>query len=385
MGRVVVYLQIAVVAFALAGCGGGSKTHQLLSGTITPAPASAIAATHSIFVATTRAPAADHAEVFSRARSPDLSLAKVEVSVPASHKLGATERPKRGVRDPAKYFTATSVTGYDEKAFAQALRSDIKKRGGRAIVFIHGYNTKFDDAVYRMTQLVHDAGYDGTPILFTWASGGRVTDYVYDSNSAHAARDQLEATLRLVSHAGAKRVDILAHSMGNWVTMEALRQLAITDDRDLDGRLGDVLLASPDIDVDVFKTQMQRYGKPDKPFIVLLSADDRALRISGLIAGNRPRVGDYGDAAELAELGVTVVNVSDVASGDRLNHSKFADNPVLVKLLGERLRAGDTIASETELADRIGNLTTGIGHAVTSAANIIITTPLRVVTVAVGG
>ena len=34
--------------------------------------------------------------------------------------------------------------------------------------------------------------------------------------------------------------------------MEALRQLAITDDRDLDGRLGDVLLASPDIDVDVF-------------------------------------------------------------------------------------------------------------------------------------
>jgi esterase/lipase superfamily enzyme len=386
-GRVWIWLRIAMVAFALSGCGGGKHAHELLAEKVLPAPASAIAATHSIFVATTRAAAENKAEVFARARATDLNLVKVDVTVPASHKVGATERPKKAAHDPAKYFNATAVTAYDQEAFEQALRADLKRRGGRAMVFIHGFNTKFDDAVYRMTQLVHDADYDGTPVLFSWASSGRITDYVYDNNSATAARDRLEATLRLLVRAGAKRVDILAHSMGNWVTMEALRQLAITNDRDLDGRLGDVLLASPDIDVDVFKSQMERYGKPDRPFVILLSGDDRALLVSRIIAGNRPRVGDYDNAEELAQLGVTVVNVSNIAAGDRLNHSKFADNPVLVKLIGDRLRNGDDDleTSEEEFADRVGRVTSGLGQVVTTAADIIITTPLRVVTVAVGG
>ena len=111
-----------------------------------------------------------------------------------------------------------------------------------------------------------------------------------------------KVTLRLLAQSGARRIDIVAHSMGTWVTMEALRQLALSGDRDLGGKLGDVVLASPDIDVDVFKSQMRRYGKPDRPFFLMLSADDRALKLSGIIAGNRPRVGDYGDPADLAEL-----------------------------------------------------------------------------------
>lgn len=236
-----------------------------------------------------------------------------------------------------------------------------------------------------MTQLVHDSGYTGTPVLFSWASGGRLTDYVYDNNSATAARDRLEATLRLLVRAGAKRVDILAHSMGNWVTMEALRQFAITDDRDLDGRLGDVILASPDIDVDVFKAQMARYGKPNRPFTIMLSGDDRALLISQIIAGNRPRVGDYGNAEELAALGVTVVNVSQISSGDRLNHTKFADNPLLVKMIGEGLADDGELTSEAQLSDRVTELNTGLGRVVSDAANIIVTTPLKVITIAVGG
>ena len=126
-------------------------------------------------------------------------------------------------------------------------------------------------------------------MLFSWASGAKTTDYVYDKESASAARDQLEVTLRMLEQSGARRIDIVAHSMGTWVTMEALRQMAISGDRDLGGKLGDVVLASPDIDVDVFKSQMRRYGKPDKPFILLLSDDDRALRLSGLIAGSAAR------------------------------------------------------------------------------------------------
>ena len=136
------------------------------------------------------------------------------------------------------------------------------------LVFIHGYNTGFDDGVYRVTQIAHDTRYPGTPILFSWASGAKTRDYVYDKDSSTAARDDLEETLVMLSKSrSVKSIDIIAHSMGNWLAMETLRQLAIAGNRDLDGKLGYVVLASPDIDVDIFKKQMKRYGKPDRPFV----------------------------------------------------------------------------------------------------------------------
>ena len=168
-----------------------------------------------------------------------------------------------------------------------------------------------------------------------------------------------EVTLRMLAQSGARRIDIVGHSMGTWVTMEALRQLAIRGDRDLGGKLGDVVLASPDIDVDVFKSQMRRYGKPDKPFFLMLSDDDRALKLSGMLAGNKPRLGDYKNASDLAEYGVIVVDLSKSKGSDSFNHTKFADNPTLVRLLGERLREDDGFASDRVVTDRIKMLQQG--------------------------
>ncbi|RUY10723.1 alpha/beta hydrolase, partial [Mesorhizobium sp. M7A.F.Ca.CA.004.12.1.1] len=287
---------IVVLALLVAGC-AGQQTQELLGSAMVSAPVTEIAGNHSIFIATTRKKSDDPNKVFDGERSATLNYARVNVTVPGLHKTGQIERRSRGKSDdPAKYFMASEVVGYDtQPKFSSALNADIAARGGRVMVFVHGYNTGFDAAVYRLTQIVHDSGYPGTPVLFSWASGARTTDYVYDKESASAARDQLEVTLRMLEQSGARRIDIVAHSLGTWVTMETLRQMAITGDRDLGGKLGDVVLASPDIDVDVFKSQMRRYGKPDKPFILLLSDDDRALRLSGLIAGSRPRVGDYKD------------------------------------------------------------------------------------------
>lgn len=368
-----------MIAIALTGCASQSA-QELLSADVARVEPAAIAGTHAIFVATTRQKAQDVNMVFSGERSETLAFARVDVTVPAIHKIGAVERPRGARRDPARHFQALDATGYpDADAFRTGLRDQIKARGGRALVFIHGYNTRFDDAVYRLTQIVHDAEYPGAPVLFTWASRGRTLDYIYDRDSATSARDALEGTLRLVADAGATRIDVIAHSMGNWVTLEAFRQLAIGDDRDLGGKLGDVVLASPDVDVDVFKSQMYRYGVPEKPFFVMLSRNDRALNVSGWIAGNRPRLGEYTNDAEIAAYGLIVVDVTAIKAGDSTNHTKFADNPVLVKLLGDRLRAGDTL---TEAQDDVGThieaLARSLGQTAVSAASIVVTTPAQV-------
>nr|WP_246591147.1 alpha/beta hydrolase [Aminobacter anthyllidis] len=340
----------------LSGC-IGQPSGALLTGAVVNVPVSEIAGNHAIFVASTRQHAADDKQVFDRDRSATLNFARVDVTVPKVHKTGQIELRDRKDPDPTKYFTATNAVGYQtQPEFSKALSADIAARGGRAMLFVHGYNTSFDAGVYRATQIAHDSGYTGTPVLFSWASGGNTTDYVYDRESAAAARDQLEVSLRMLAQSGARRIDIVAHSMGTWVTMEALRQLALTGDRDLGGKLGDVVLASPDIDVDVFKSQMRRYGKPTKPFFLMTSGDDRALKLSGLLAGSKPRLGDYKNAGDLAEYGVIVVDLSDAKSGDSFNHTKFADNPQMVKLLGQRLRADDGFASDREVTDRINML-----------------------------
>ncbi|TIM15287.1 MAG: alpha/beta hydrolase, partial [Mesorhizobium sp.] len=225
-----------VVAFALAvtGC-AGRKTHDLLNTTTVTVPASDIAATHEIFVATTRKKATkDPRQVFDGDRSPTTSFASVEVTVPKTHQVGAIERVRGSDNsNPAKDFTATEVEFYEgAPQFAKAVGADIAMRGDRALVFVHGFNNGFDDGIYRLTQIAHDTKYSGTPVLFSWASSGKTTGYIYDKESANAARDDLEETLRMLAKTKAKSIDIIAHSMGTWVTMEALRQLAITGDRD---------------------------------------------------------------------------------------------------------------------------------------------------------
>ncbi len=382
------YVATAVMlgaAIALSGCAGG-PTQRLLDAVA--AEPQSILATHRIFVATTRAAADDRKEVFGGERSVDVNFARVDVTIPKVHEPGRVEHPRSGARrDPARHFAAGEVALYPApEGFRNALRESLKKTNGRALIFVHGYRTPFDGSVYRAGQIVHDSGYRGTPVLFSWASTGRTVDYIYDNNSATLARDGLEDTLRQLRAAGATRIDIVAHSMGNWLTMEALRQFALATDRDVDGVLGDIILASPDIDVDVFKSQLRRIGKPDRPFFVIVSRDDRALLASSIIAGNRPRVGDYGDDKDLAELGVTVIDISSISSGDPLNHAKFADNPLMVQLLGQRLNEDDMLAGSTDdVSRRIDSLAQGLGQTLGSAAEIVITTPLEVINIAVGG
>lgn len=365
----------------LAGC-ASPYSARLIARTAAPARQAQIAATHDIFIATNRAGTQAPGRIFSGERSKATAFARVEISIPAVHEAGMMElAPNPEIADPARYFTARRAALYaDEASFESAMRAGLEGAGGRALVFVHGYNTGFDAAVHRAAQIFHDSGYTGLPILFSWPSSGRTIDYLYDSNSATTARDSLEDLLRLVARAGAAHIDIVAHSMGSWVTMEALRQLALVGDRDLGGRISDVILAAPDIDIDVFMSQMRRYGKPRQPFTVIISRKDRALTVSGFIAGNRPRLGDYGDTEALARSGVVVIDVTKTASGDWLHHTTFARNPVLVQLLGRRLhREGDLDEGpDDEMIGRVEALVRGIGQTVGVAADIVVTTPLEV-------
>ena len=96
------------------------------------------------------------------------------------------------------------------------------------------------------------------------------------------------------------------------------------------------------------------FGKPKKPFYVVISKDDQALRVSKMIAGGKGRLGDDENVAELAALGATVIDLSDVKATDSSNHSKFAQLADVAPQLTAVLAKGVGARSQSK-EDQAGN------------------------------
>lgn len=339
VGRVQCVAALCALSMVLTGCGSRPET-----GFLTPVAGAAEATPHTILVATTRERDARPGTWFNGERAYPLGFARIEVSVPPNHKPGEVEWPSAAPGKAETDFVVRQAAYLEgEKAFVDSLNAQLATRppGSRKIMlFIHGYNTIFAEGLYRFAQIVHDAKAPAVPVLFTWASRGQLSQYVYDLNSATTARDSLDRTIRLLFASKAEEVNIVAHSMGNWVTVEALRQIKISGKIPQISKLGALILAAPDIDIDVFKSQMRQFGKPRKPFVIVLSKDDKALRASSFIAGGAERLGAESDREELAALGAVVVDMTDVKALDSSNHAKFAQLAAVAPQLRAVLEAG---------------------------------------------
>ncbi|WFU11147.1 alpha/beta hydrolase [Rhizobium sp. CB3090] len=339
-----------------------------------------------LLVATTRLPDKDPAVLFSGERGPGLKVDAVSVSIPpeANRKVGQVQWPSRLPGDPMKNFVTTSVRPLIEVADIQAwLRTHLSKNK-RVLIFVHGFNNRYEDSVYRFAQIVHDSHADVTPVVFTWPSRASIFDYAYDKESANYSRDALEEMLRrAASNPSVGDITVMAHSMGTWLAVEALRQMAIRDGR-VAPKIKNVILASPDLDVDVFGQQFAALGKDKPHFTLFVSRDDRALSLSRRISGNVDRLGQIDPSAEpyrseLEKQGITVLDLTKLKTGDRLNHGKFAESPEVVKLIGDRLIEGQTITdSDVGIGDAVGAVAIGAAQTVGSAASVAVSAPIAI-------
>ncbi len=266
------------------------------------------------------------------------------VSVPPGHRAGKVEQPAFGSPRADQHFVLTNSRAVDPTEFQNQIATYISGRVGTSrdvLLYVHGFNTSAEEARFRLAQIVADGRFGGLPVLFTWPSKSNVFSYVSDKESATASRDALEQLLTDLSHTpGVGRIHVLAHSMGTWLAMEALRESAIAGHPDLDGRLGDIMLAAPDIDLAVFRQQMTRLGQ-SAHVSVFVSRGDRALALSSRLAGERQRVGamdpsNARDRTELERLGVKVYDLSGFSDGF-IGHGAYADAPEVIRSIGAQL------------------------------------------------
>ena len=315
----------------------------------------------TVYVATTREQAKRPVDGFTREREEKLSYAAFDISIPPDHKPGEIEWPYSVKAHPEKEFTVVRHLALTREAFeARIGRSARTENEGKAVVFVHGFNVSFQEALFREAQLKADSGIKGVPVLFSWPSQARVLDYVTDKESATFSRDGLTDVLeQLTSLSSVKSVMLFGHSMGGWLSMEAVRQLALTKNRQALRKLN-VVLAAPDIDEDVFAAQVDVIGPLNPPILVLVSTDDRALGASRLIQGNRARAGQLDitdpEVVEKArEMDVTLLDISSVSSPDALGHSRYAElAPLYGQLEGDVEVSGGLREAGARIFDAVG-------------------------------
>ncbi|MTI42196.1 esterase/lipase superfamily enzyme [Roseibium hamelinense] len=339
-------LVFVLLLSALAAC---SSPPDHIIGVDNPAtPAAMVDGTtlQTIYIATTRQEADDPTLLYSADREPvGLNFAKVVVSIPPTRDVGTVTRPSSLPPDPKTDFVLLDpVTYYNQTTFKSALNRSLRERpatGREILLFVHGYNTDLPEAIMRTAQFAYDSGFKGIPIVFAWPSRGRTLQYVYDLNSALHARDDLIVAAELAASTQASGLNLVAHSMGNLLTVEAMRQDQLLGGSNNSRKIRSIVLASPDIDAELFAKQLQPFPKEARKFYVLISANDKALAVSRRLAGGIDRVGDE-RADDLARLGVTVIDLTKIDDTSSLNHTKFADAPEIVRLIGQRMNEGDS-------------------------------------------
>lgn len=311
----------------LTGCAGRPGPEVLqANATLAPVPGASVI---TVYVATSRERAAPNENVFTNGRSAQMNYAEFTISVPPSHKAGNIEYPQ-SKPDPKTSFVTLEQRVLDRATFEREVAR--KRRGKKANVdvLVHGFNNNFQEALFRLVQISADRGGDTVPVLFAWPSQASITGYVADKDSVTFSRDKLTELLTLLGkNQDIGNIVVVGHSMGGWLTAESLRQLRLTGQDAILRRLK-VVLAAPDIDVDVFGTQLAVIGSLPQPMTVLVSKDDRALAISSLISGEHERLGalDVTDprvqqAAKNAN--VQIIDISGLSSTDSFNHNRFAE------------------------------------------------------------
>ncbi|MEJ8572345.1 alpha/beta hydrolase [Microbaculum marinum] len=377
-------VSVFILALVVAGCAGRP------TGVLIPFSGE-VSGTNvvDILVATTRGPdEVAPGMMFSGSRAPGMAYADIAVSIPPddARSVGEVQWPRRLPGDPATEFVTVAAERVDEDTAIDRFQERVKGSTGRhVLVFVHGYNNRFEDAVYRFAQIVHDSDASVVPVLFTWPSRGEFLAYTYDRESTNFSRDALERLLTwLARDKSVSNISVLAHSMGNWLTLESLRQMAIRNGH-IATKIQDVMLAAPDVDVDVFQTQVASFGEPRPRFTLFVSRNDKALAFSRRVWGSTARLGAIDPNAEpyrseLANEGITVVDLTDVHSADKLNHGTFAQSPAAVQLIGRQLAGGQEIATfNVGLGDRVGQIATATGANIGAAAGLVVTAPIAII------
>lgn len=281
----------------------------------------------AIYAVTDRATTDSAGMVYGSERG-SLTYEKFTIMADPAAATGKSETIVRAPsRNPSKGFVTAGRQKFSKSSFDKDVARQQRVHGNTIVVYVHGYNTSYQEALFQLAQSSTDFGTEVIPVLFSWPSQARVFGYVADRDALTYARDDLAELLTTLGAHSERRIAVMGHSAGAWLVMEAMRQLRLQGHDDIISRFR-IGLAAPDIDLDVFRAQATVVGRLSPPLTVLVSKNDRALAVSSHLVKGRRRLGaaDVNDPVIQAiahQQGVRILDISALPASSRLNHDRF--------------------------------------------------------------
>lgn len=299
---------------------------------------------YPVWFGTTRKPldATDITKGFSNQRDNSVHYGKCNVFIPESHRFGETGRPwfQRWIKldfEDDNLQLREIVPCNSADSFWSNLQNEFLENEGDALVFLHGYNTSFEEAAIRAAQIGFDLKVSGATAFFSWASKGKVKSYPADAASIEGSEEAItNFLLDFTQKSGASKVHLLAHSMGNRGLLRALEKIQHKLKENSPIPFGQIILAAPDLDVKLFKDLAYLYPKLSERTTLYASPKDKAVGLSRWLHGYQ-RVGIVPP--------ITVVDGIDTIKTEiegfnlfELGHSYFAEAESILHDMFDLLR-----------------------------------------------
>lgn len=255
----------------------------------------------------------------------DLTYVSCGVSVPKNHPVGALDESDERSPDPHLYFRVTAFEPLNERVLLERAAA-----ADEVIVFVHGFNVPFSEALNRAAQIKYDLKFPGQVILFSWPAGADEgilsrldlpATYRANRLMADLTRQNFSAFMDRLSDTRA-RIHVVVHSMGHEVAIPGLLNAR--------ARLDQLVLNAPDFSVDEFRKVAPVLTRMARRVTLYCSPGDNALIASEKINSSRR----IGRCAKIP--GVDVINVNEVDSPalgiGGLGHGYYSGRAILTDL-----------------------------------------------------
>jgi esterase/lipase superfamily enzyme len=257
----------------------------------------------------------DHGRGYSPERDSRVHLGSCRVFVPQSHKIGSIGSPwwRRilTLSDDRLQLMATIALDRDKfwtSLSDQITRAEVDHR--YAVIFLHGFNVAFEDAAIRAAQIGFDLSIKGGMAFFSWPSQGCLKSYLADEASIEASEKAItEFITNFAERTGADAIHVIAHSMGNRGLLRAMNRILASTEKNSGKIFGQIILAAPDVDADVFKELSSAYTTLSHRTTLYVSQRDLAVEASQWLH-EFPRAGLIPPVTVVP--GIDTINVTEV-------------------------------------------------------------------------
>jgi esterase/lipase superfamily enzyme len=259
-----------------------------------------------------------------------LKLGLCRINVPKNHTTGEINFTRDNRKSSHDFFKVVSFKAFQEDKFIE----NIKKSKRIPLIFVHGFNVRYQEAVLRASQLAYDLKYQGPVVLFTWPAGAgdgflddKLINVTYKNNTKTAQESVVyfKNFLNLFKKNDIK-INLIVHSMGHQVVLPALNAWVKENSPSASEDstpINELILNAPDFESDKFVELTENLKSICRRITLYCSFNDNAMAASEMINKTK-RLG----ACALVE-GIDSVNVSLLEDKGALGHGYYSTRPIL--------------------------------------------------------